>query len=74
MHVPSGPVVQGLHIDRRHFYIREMVENNELVVPYVNTDENLADFFTKPLLAKKFFQMRAKIMNIPEGYLASSKP
>ena len=51
-----------------------MVENNELVVPYVNTDENLADFFTKPLLAKKFFQMRAKIMNIPEGYLASSKP
>ena len=51
------------HIDRRHFYVREMVENGELVVPYVNTDENLADFFTKPLSAKKFFLIRNKIMN-----------
>ena len=41
-----------------------MVENHELVVPYVNTDENLADFFTKPLTAKKFFPMRNKIMNV----------
>ena len=55
------------HIDRRHFYIREMVENNEIVVPYVSTDENLADFFTKPLMAKKFFPMRAKLMNLPAG-------
>ena len=23
------------HIDRRHFYVREMVENGEIVVPYV---------------------------------------
>ena len=51
------------HIDRRHFYIRETVENKEIVVPYVQSDANLADFFTKPLLAKKFFPMRNKIMN-----------
>ena len=49
-----------------------MVENNELVVPYVPTDENLADFFTKPLLAKKFFPMRAKLMNLTAGSLAAS--
>ena len=35
------------------------------VVPYVATDDNLADFFTKPLMAKKFFAMRDKIMNNP---------
>ena len=52
------------HIDRRHFYVRETVENNEIVVPYVRTDDNLADFFTKPLSAKKFFLMRDKIMNV----------
>ena len=52
------------HIDRRHFYVREMIENGELVVPYVQTDENLADFFTKPLPAKKFFPLRDKIMNM----------
>ena len=52
------------HIDRRHFFIREAVENNEIVVPYVQTDANLADFFTKPLAAKKFFTLRDKIMNV----------
>ena len=52
------------HIDRRHFFVREMVESGEIVVPYVNSEENLADFFTKPLTAKKFFTMRDRIMNV----------
>ena len=42
----------------------KMVENGEIVVPYVNSDDNLADFFTKPLNAKKFFALRDKIMNV----------
>ena len=53
------------HIDRRHFYVRETIENGELTVPYVKTDDNLADFFTKSLPAKKFFPLRDKIMNVP---------
>ena len=52
------------HIDRRHFFVREMVEEGEIVVPYVKSDDNLADFFTKPLTAKKFFSLRNKIMNL----------
>ena len=39
-------------IDRRHFFVRECVENMQLRVPYVNTVDNLADFFTKPLAKK----------------------
>ena len=42
------------HIARRHFFVRECVENNQIVVPYVNTVDNLADFFTKPLEGKLF--------------------
>ena len=53
------------HIDRRHFYVRELVEVGEIVVPYVKSDDNLADFFTKPLTAKRFFTIRDKIMNVP---------
>ena len=45
------------HIARRHFFIRECVENNQIVVPYVNTVDNLADFFTKPFNANKFHAM-----------------
>ena len=40
-------------------------ERGELVVPYVPSTANLADFFTKPLKPAPFFEMRAKIMNIP---------
>ena len=51
------------HIERRWFYVRDMVEAGELVVPYVATHDNLADFLTKPLAAPRFFELRALIMN-----------
>ena len=55
------------HVLRRHFFVRDMVEEFEIVVPYVPTDDNLADFFTKPFKsAPKFFDMRAHIMNEPK--------
>ena len=53
------------HIARKHFYIRELVENGEVTVPYVNTHDNLADFFTKPLAWKQFVKLRDVIMNVP---------
>ena len=52
------------HIERRHFFIRECVENMHLTVPYVNTLNNIADFFTKPLCSKQFFKFRDQIMNV----------
>jgi len=51
------------HIERRHFFIREKVEENMIEVPYVRTVDNLADFFTKPLMGDVFFNMRDQIMN-----------
>ena len=53
------------HIDRRHFFVRDMVEAMKITVPYVNTHDNLADFFTKALPAKHFYALRDRIMNIP---------
>ena len=42
-----------------------MVEAFELRVPYVKTEDNLADFFTKPMKSSKvFFDFRDKIMNV----------
>jgi hypothetical protein len=52
------------HIDRRHFYIREVVESGRIVVPFVASADNLADFFTKPLDKAMFFAMRNRIMNV----------
>ena len=52
------------HIERRHFYIRDMVEAHEIVVPLVNTHDNDADFFTKPLPPKRFKYLRRRVMNL----------
>ena len=52
------------HVQRRHFFVRDMVESFEINVPYVPTADNVADFFTHP--AKSPAQLRAhrrKIMN-----------
>ena len=55
-----------IHLPREALHEHlELVEQQRIVVPYVATDDNLADFFTKPLVAKKFFALRDKIMNNP---------
>ena len=52
------------HVQRRHFFIRDMVESFELEVPFVRTSDNLADFFTKPMKsASQFHSLRKHIMN-----------
>ena len=52
------------HIERRHLFIRECVEEGKIRVPFVPTADNVADFFTKPLMGKHFFNMRDKVMNV----------
>ena len=52
------------HVLRRHFYVRELVENHRLRVPFVATVNNIADFFTKALPPKQFEAMRDRIMNV----------
>ena len=55
------------HIERRHFFIRDMVEALEIVVPLVNTKDNDADFFTKPLMPKRFKALRRRVMNFSDA-------
>ena len=52
------------HVERRHFFVRECVENHTLRVPFVATADNFADFFTKALAGLQFFTLRDAIMNI----------
>ena len=52
------------HVQRRHFFIRDMVESFELEVPFVRTADNVADMFTKPMRnANDFHRLRRVIMN-----------
>ena len=54
------------HVERRHFFVRDMVEAFEIEVPYIPTAENPADFFTHPAKStSQFFAMRRLVMNEP---------
>ena len=73
----SGFHKRAKHIKRRHFYVRDMVEAEEIVVPLVRTDDNAADFLTKPMTPEKFFKFRNILMNIKTRGLelsADAKP
>ena len=37
------------HVDRRHFFVRELIEDGKIRVTFVRTADNYADLFTKPL-------------------------
>ena len=50
------------HIERRHFFIRDMVKEGRLTVPFVRSADNLADFFTKAQDSALFFAQRDAIM------------
>ena len=55
------------HVQRRHFFVRDMVESFEITVPYVATADNIADFFTKQMHSwKQFYRFRRVIMNEPD--------
>ena len=45
---------QTKHIDLRFHFIREVVEDNELSITYIPTEENMANIFNKALVRPKF--------------------
>jgi len=46
------------------FFVRDMVEKFEIEVPYVPTDHNPADFFTKPMKSASRFRELCATTNI----------
>jgi hypothetical protein len=49
------------HIHRAYHFIRDLVEQKEIVVSHVPGDENLADIFMKPLGRLKFLKFRSML-------------
>ena len=62
--IAHDPMHRGrtMHIERRHLKIRELVSKGVVRVYKVHTDDNLADFFTKPLNPARFRSLRDQIM------------
>ena len=49
------------HIDIRWFFVRDMVKAGRFDIVYINTDENIADIFTKALAKPKLLKFRDEL-------------
>ena len=49
------------HIDIRHHFIRELVENITLVLEYIEIEKQLANMFTKALDSVRFDSLRKSL-------------
>ena len=58
---PTGDRSRHVHI--REYWLRQEVEEGELLIEYVPTTEMVADIMTKPLQGDAFFKLRAMLMN-----------
>ncbi len=54
------------HIEIRHHFLRDHVVKEDIDIIHVNTEEQLADIFTKPLDEKRFCKLRCEL-NILES-------
>lgn len=61
--ISKNPVQHSLtkHIDIRHHFIRELVEEKIFVLDKVSTEHQLADIFTKPLEPNSFESLRKSL-------------
>ena len=52
-----GMSARTKHVATRYFVVREWIDNNEIDVVYIATDQQLADIFTKGLPLATFVKM-----------------
>ena len=59
---------QSKHLDVRYFKTRDYIEAGTLSFTYVDTSDNIADFFTKSLARPAFSRFRRFLMNLPSSF------
>ena len=53
------------YISIKYHYVRELIEDKQMKMEYINSKEQVADIFTKPLPKDAFEYLRGKLGVIP---------
>ena len=49
------------HIEIRHHFLRDHVQNGDIALEFISTEKQLADIFTKPLCEEQFSKIRHEL-------------
>lgn len=55
--------IKNSHIDVKYYFLRELIQNDEISLEYINTSEMKADIMTKPLTGDSFYSKRWWILS-----------
>jgi hypothetical protein len=58
------------HIDIWHHFLRDHAIKGDIVISYVETNDQLADIFTKPLDEKRFRELQSELNIIDSQNMA----
>ena len=63
INISKTPIQQNKtkHIEIRHHFIRDLVEDKKIKLEYIHTEKQLADIFTKALDASRFENLRSSL-------------
>lgn len=69
INITKNPVMHSRtkHIDIRHHFLRDHVLKGDVEVTFVNTHNQLADIFTKPLAKEPLYKIRRELGILDEG-------
>jgi Reverse transcriptase (RNA-dependent DNA polymerase) len=61
------------HVDIKYHYTRQLVNEGKLIVKHIDTEDQVADIFTKPLARVKFEKFRGLLGVVPfESWMSAS--
>ena len=63
INISKNPIMHSRtkHIEIRHHFIRDHVLKGDCEIKFIDTENQLADIFTKPLPKDRFFKLRGKL-------------
>jgi hypothetical protein len=76
MKLTNNPVqyARTKHIDVRHHFVRDHQQKRDISIEIVDTDDQLADIFTKPLDEKRFCKLRNELNILDFSNMVDAPP
>ena len=67
INISNNPMIhtKTKHVAIKQHFLKELVQDKEVRLEYVNTKEKITDMFTKPLPKEAFMYLRGKLGVIP---------